>query len=215
MYGEACSSPIFYTLLEYLAKHLPETHDARTALETMKLTLFDLDHTASHLGKALGLLHFIKHAHHHAARNQCYLPAEILSKYHLSQESMMRPSSQQQEMVASVMHDVASVAAAHLEKVKNELLDKLTLVPRPVLKNNPFALVFLPYVSGLSPCVYWIDKSPCLIFALADRFHRFNTWIDFKRAISIPIIKLRILLLGNYGCFFNWKNQFGQALGPY
>ena len=146
MYGETCSSPILYMLLEYLNKCLPETHEAKVGLEMAKLTPLDLDHTASHLGKALGILHFLKQSSYHATLNQCYLPAEILSKYHLSQESMIRPLEDQEEAFGSVIHDIASIAVAHLGKVKKELLDKMILTTCP-MKKNPFTLLYLPYVS--------------------------------------------------------------------
>jgi len=71
------------------------------------------DHAASHIGKAAGLATLLRGTAHLASRRQCYLPADLLMKHGVSQESVYRGEAS--EALAEVVFECATAAKAHLD----------------------------------------------------------------------------------------------------
>ncbi|KAH8237740.1 hypothetical protein KR038_010276 [Drosophila bunnanda] len=95
-----------------------------------------VDHAASHLGKALGIATLLR-AIPHAGRQQAVcVPLEVLVRHGVSQERVIRGRSDDKG-VEECIFEVASAANTHL-KLARKLHDQ---VPRPVRK------IFLPAVA--------------------------------------------------------------------
>lgn len=75
----------------------------------------DVDHAASHLGKAIGLTSFIRSIPHNAQRRRVLVPEELLVKYRLSQEDWIRFTKK--EKIQDVVFEIASQAHMHYKKV--------------------------------------------------------------------------------------------------
>ena len=50
------------------------------SLECLGIKNVDCDHPASHLGKALGIVIFLRATPHHSSKRRCYLPLDLISK---------------------------------------------------------------------------------------------------------------------------------------
>lgn len=88
------------------------------------------DHAASHIGKASGLVLFLRATAYHASRRRSYIPYEIAAKHGLSQEDLYR--GEYSEALENAMFEIASTANAHLEKAQ-ELSDVIPKAALPVL----------------------------------------------------------------------------------
>ena len=125
-YGEYSTSSVFYLLLERLGSGDP-----------------DLQHAASHLGKALSLVTLLRSIPYFLSKNSVILPVESLVKHSLSNEDIVRGSNK--KAVCDVVWDIASQAFIHLEHAK-DILKKFKS-----RKNNIFLPVILceSFLSGL------------------------------------------------------------------
>jgi len=112
-YAEGTSSALLYLLLQ--------TAGVRDTTS---------DHAASHVGKALGLCTLLRGTAHLAARRTCYLPADLMMKNGVSQESLYRGEGSQE--LSDVVFEVASTAKAHLHQGR-AFLGKLPNEAYPVL----------------------------------------------------------------------------------
>ncbi|KAK3765139.1 hypothetical protein RRG08_027779 [Elysia crispata] len=99
-YAEHVNSSLYYLLLECLG--IKNVH---------------ADHAASHLGKAQGIVTAIRATPFHASKRRVYLPIDILSKYRVSHEDIIRGNSSQH--VKDAVFDIASIAHQHLEKARS------------------------------------------------------------------------------------------------
>ncbi len=59
-------------------------------LESLGQSNFNADHVASHVAKAYGLVTVLRSSLHHAARERCYLPADICMRHNLSATDFIR-----------------------------------------------------------------------------------------------------------------------------
>ena len=79
-----------------------------------------LDHAASHLGKAIGLTNFIRGLPYNSKQRRVLVPQDLLIKNQLSQENFIRVD--ETEKIRSLVFEIASVAFTHYEKVNSEIL---------------------------------------------------------------------------------------------
>ncbi|CAM6096183.1 unnamed protein product [Calypogeia fissa] len=98
-YAESTASALLYLTLE-----------AAGVLNTAA------DHAASHIGKAEGLALLVRATPVHGAKRRTYIPVDIAAKFGLSQEEIYR--GQNAESLADAVHEMASVANAHLGKAR-------------------------------------------------------------------------------------------------
>ncbi|XP_034951301.1 NADH dehydrogenase (ubiquinone) complex I, assembly factor 6 isoform X1 [Chelonus insularis] len=117
-YAEETVSPIYYLLLE--SKNIKDIH---------------VDHMASHLGKAQGIITLIRSIPYHAQKRIMVLPQDILLRHSVSSESVFRGESS--KALNEVIFEVASRANQHLEKA-----DSI----RKNIKHN-LSHIFLPAVN--------------------------------------------------------------------
>uniref|UniRef100_A0A8C6T6P5 NADH:ubiquinone oxidoreductase complex assembly factor 6 n=1 Tax=Neogobius melanostomus TaxID=47308 RepID=A0A8C6T6P5_9GOBI len=96
-YSENTQSSLLYLLLETLK----DVH---------------VDHAASHIGKAQGIVTCLRATPHHSRRRRVYLPMDICIKHGASQEEFIRGS--RDGAVKDVVFDIASQAHAHLQHVR-------------------------------------------------------------------------------------------------
>lgn len=97
-YSEETISPLYYLILE--ANNLKDVH---------------VDHVASHLGKAQGIVTLIRSIRYHAHKRVLVLPQDILINNSVSTESVFRGETSQN--LSDVIFEVSSRAKQHLDKV--------------------------------------------------------------------------------------------------
>ncbi|XP_014249812.1 NADH dehydrogenase (ubiquinone) complex I, assembly factor 6 [Cimex lectularius] len=99
-YAEETASPIFYMLLN------------ASGVQSM-----EVDHAASHLGKAQGVCNVIRAIPHLAAHRTVMLPQDLMTKHNVVQEDVIR-----QKCIGNlreVVFELASTANIHLKKARN------------------------------------------------------------------------------------------------
>ncbi|XP_035446104.2 NADH dehydrogenase (ubiquinone) complex I, assembly factor 6 homolog isoform X1 [Spodoptera frugiperda] len=74
------------------------------------------DHAASHLGKAQGITNILRSVHVSSRQKVVFLPMDILMKYELSQENVLRCTDSEQ--MRNAVFEIASRANSHLEKAR-------------------------------------------------------------------------------------------------
>lgn len=84
-------------------------------LETLNQRDVHADHAASHIGRAQGIVTLLRAIPFNAQRNRVYIPTDLLLKYKVSQNEILRGSNEQK--VRDLIFDIASTAHAHIEKV--------------------------------------------------------------------------------------------------
>ncbi|BES89091.1 Squalene/phytoene synthase [Nesidiocoris tenuis] len=119
-YAEESTSPVYYLILQAAG-----------------VKNVDVDHAASHLGKAQGVVNLVRSIPHHITRRQVVLPEEILVKHDVPQETFMSSNMVINGPVRDVLFDVASSANTHNDKARQLIAD----VPK---KAKP---IFLPAVA--------------------------------------------------------------------
>ncbi|XP_050527476.1 NADH dehydrogenase (ubiquinone) complex I, assembly factor 6 [Daktulosphaira vitifoliae] len=108
-YAEDSVSPIYYLLLE-----------------AMGLKNVNADHAVSHLGKCHGIVNMIRSLPYSKKWGHISLPQEILLKYNVSQEKIIRQSCDKN--ICDSIFEVASRANSHLVKataIRNNLDTKI------------------------------------------------------------------------------------------
>lgn len=100
-YAEQTYSSLLYLLIElYAVKDI------------------NVDHAASHLGKAQGIVTLLRAIPYTKRSQAINIPQEHLIKYGVSQERILR-DNQDDKGVQDCVFDIATVAHQHLEKVFN------------------------------------------------------------------------------------------------
>ena len=103
--------------LSSLEEYSEETHGSLLflALETAGIKSLEVDHAASHLAKAAGIVTCLRAVAPLAGRNRrVSLPLSVLSEHRLSQQDVLRRSNLSSIREAAV--DMGSIAKLHLEK---------------------------------------------------------------------------------------------------
>ncbi|XP_064640795.1 NADH dehydrogenase (ubiquinone) complex I, assembly factor 6-like isoform X2 [Lineus longissimus] len=96
-YAEQTVSSLYYLLLEILG-----------------IKNVNADHAASHIGKAQGLVTQLRAVPFNAGRQRVYLPLELMLLHDVSQEEVIRGSTEQK--MKDVAYDIAGNAHQHLDK---------------------------------------------------------------------------------------------------
>jgi NADH dehydrogenase [ubiquinone] 1 alpha subcomplex assembly factor 6 len=86
-----------------------------TAYHLLGVKSMEVDHAASHLGKAIGITTFIRSIPYNAQKRRVLIPQELLVKHGISQEHFIRYKDK--EKVREVVYDIASQAHIHYKKV--------------------------------------------------------------------------------------------------
>lgn len=98
-YADATASSLLYLILD-----LCEVRHA------------DADHAAAHLGKAIGIANLLRGTKAHAAQRRSYIPLDVAAKHGAATEDVYRATPT--EGVRNAVHEVASVAKAHLDSAR-------------------------------------------------------------------------------------------------
>ena len=98
-YADATASSLLYLILD-----LCEVRHA------------DADHAAAHLGKAIGIANLLRGTKVHAAQRRSYIPLDVAAKHGAATEDVYRATPT--EGVRNAVHEVASVAKAHLDSAR-------------------------------------------------------------------------------------------------
>jgi len=97
--------------LIHLNYYIKETFfDIITGIKDMKV-----DHAVSHLGKCQGIINIIRGIPYNTKSGRVSIPQDILLKYKVSYENIIRNSSEQN--VRDAIYELASRANSHLMKV--------------------------------------------------------------------------------------------------
>ncbi|XP_077295769.1 NADH dehydrogenase (ubiquinone) complex I, assembly factor 6 homolog sicily [Arctopsyche grandis] len=99
-YAEESVSPVYYSILE-----------------SAGIKNVSADHVASHLGKAQGIVNMLRSVEYSAKNKIVSLPQDILMKYKISQEAILRSSNEQN--LKDVIFEVATRANQHLSKARS------------------------------------------------------------------------------------------------
>ncbi|XP_063780206.1 NADH dehydrogenase (ubiquinone) complex I, assembly factor 6 isoform X2 [Pseudophryne corroboree] len=86
-------------------------------LETLDVRDVHVDHAASHIGKAQGIITCLRAVPFHSSRRQVFLPVDICILHGASQEDFIRGN--QERNVKDVIFDIASQAHVHLEHARS------------------------------------------------------------------------------------------------
>ncbi|KAM8721197.1 hypothetical protein ACLKA7_007120 [Drosophila subpalustris] len=134
---ERSSNQAFETLRE-LEDYADQTCSSLLHLlvELSDVKDLQVDHAASHLGKAQGIAMLLRAIPHAGRQQSVCVPLEVLVKHGVSQERILR-SDRTDKGVEECVFEVASVANSHL-KLARQMLPQ---VPRQVRK------IFLPAVA--------------------------------------------------------------------
>lgn len=145
-YAEKSTSSAFYLLLQAAG-----TQDMQC------------DHVASHVGKLQGLTNLIRGVPFNASRGRVYLPVETMAKCKVSQEAVVRGSTDTKE----VIYDIGCAAYQHLEMAR-KLRSSVPADVRPI---------FLPAVS----CDKYLQKLRLADFNVFDpKLQRRNHYLPIS-----------------------------------
>ena len=98
-YSENSVSPVLYLTLECLS-----------------IKSLDADHAASHIGRAQGLVTFLRAIPYNSRKQQVYVPTDLLIQHKVSQNDFLRGAVHSK--VKDLIFDVAANANTHIEKVQ-------------------------------------------------------------------------------------------------
>ncbi|KAI9593784.1 isoprenoid synthase domain-containing protein [Syncephalis fuscata] len=106
----------YYNSLAELENYTEATHASAIYLQLELLGIRNLaaDHTASHIGKAYGIVTLLRATPYHASKRTSYLPSELFAKHGASEEDMFRRGPDASH-INEVIYDIASTAYGHLE----------------------------------------------------------------------------------------------------
>ncbi|KAG9342800.1 hypothetical protein JZ751_015672 [Albula glossodonta] len=91
-----------------------EAYSENTQSSLLYLQLEALDHAASHIGKAHGIMTCLRATPYHSQRRKVYLPMDICMLHGASQEDFIRGS--REKNVKDVVLDIATQAHTHLQR---------------------------------------------------------------------------------------------------
>lgn len=135
-YAENSVSPVYYLFLEAMG------------IKDMKF-----DHAVSHLGKCQGIINIIRGIPYNTKSGRISIPQDILLKYKVSYENIIRNSSEQN--VRDAIYELASRANSHLMKAKS--LEKEG--------NKRIKSIYLPFV----PLHLYLEKLRKADFNVFDK----------------------------------------------
>lgn len=84
-------------------------------LESLNIRTLDGDHAASHVGRAQGIVTFIRAIPYNAQKQRVYVPLDLLAQHKVSQNDIIKFSDDRK--MKDLVFDVASTANSHIEKV--------------------------------------------------------------------------------------------------
>ncbi|XP_011554645.3 NADH dehydrogenase (ubiquinone) complex I, assembly factor 6 [Plutella xylostella] len=143
----------YFQTLEDVEKYAEETVSSIYYLLLSIAGVADVhaDHAVSHLGKAQGIVNLLRSTQVASHHKMVSLPMEILMKYQLSQENVLRGGDS--ENLRNVTFDVASRANSHLQKARS------ISVPKTVHQILLPAIAVDNYLKRLEQCNFNIyDK---------------------------------------------------------
>ncbi|XP_067392904.1 NADH dehydrogenase (ubiquinone) complex I, assembly factor 6 isoform X1 [Emydura macquarii macquarii] len=108
-----------YLNIQELETYAENTHSALLYLTLEMLGVRDIhaDHTASHIGKAQGIVTCLRATPYHSKRQKIFLPMDICMLHGVSQEDFIRGN--QEKNVRDVIYNIASQAHVHLEHARS------------------------------------------------------------------------------------------------
>lgn len=86
-------------------------------LESLNVRTVEADHAASHIGRAQGIITFLRAIPYNAKRQQVYVPIDLLVQHKVSQNDFIRGVADTK--MKDLVFDLASSANAHIDKVPN------------------------------------------------------------------------------------------------
>lgn len=84
-------------------------------LESLNVRTIESDHAASHIGRAQGIVTFLRAIPYNSRRQQVYVPIDLLVQHKVSQNDILKGIDDKR--MKDLIFDVASSANAHIEKV--------------------------------------------------------------------------------------------------
>eukprot|EP00735_Rhodelphis_limneticus_P012530 TRINITY_DN5816_c0_g1::TRINITY_DN5816_c0_g1_i1::g.24350::m.24350 TRINITY_DN5816_c0_g1::TRINITY_DN5816_c0_g1_i1::g.24350 ORF type:complete len:301 (+),score=25.69,sp/A7YVD7/NDUF6_BOVIN/40.86/6e-71,SQS_PSY/PF00494.14/6.4e-53 TRINITY_DN5816_c0_g1_i1:92-994(+) len=123
-----------------------------------------VDHAASHLGKAVGIVSLLRGTPMHATKRRAYIPSALLAQHGVSTESMFRGESSAQ--LREAVFEVASLANNHLT------------MSREINKDIPNHVkpIFLPAES----CSIYLEELRKRDFEIFDPTLRQNSYLPLQ-----------------------------------
>ncbi|KAK5583605.1 hypothetical protein RB653_005203 [Dictyostelium firmibasis] len=106
--------------MEELEQYADDIHSSLLLLTLEGLGVkgnHDVEHCASHLGKAVGIMVLIRGTIYHLGNRKTYIPVSLTTKYGINVESLYR-GDPQLEKLQNAIYEMASCAKLHLDKAK-------------------------------------------------------------------------------------------------
>lgn len=100
----------------------------------------EVDHAASHVGKAVGISLLLRGTPYQASRRKSYLPLDLCAPHKVSQEDIYRGNVT--EGLRDVTFAVAAAAMGHLNEARR-LLKQLPAAAAPVMQQGTLAGLYL------------------------------------------------------------------------
>lgn len=107
-------------------------------LESLNVRTIESDHAASHIGRAQGIVTFLRAIPYNSRRQQVYVPIDLLVQHKVSQNDILKGIDDKR--MKDLIFDVASSANAHIEKAK-------TIMPK---MSSEARLALIPLLSVVS-----------------------------------------------------------------
>jgi len=159
-YSEGCYSTIFYLYLRVLG-----------------FNSIEIDHVASHIGKAFGILILLRSTLYHAKNNITYLPASVCLKHNVTEEDIYQGNDTIN--LENVIFEIADTAKTHLDFVRDHQKEK----------------VESKIYSALKPPIIWIE----MILNILEK----NNFNIYKSNFQIDDIRFNLQLKLTYKYYFN------------
>lgn len=99
-------------------------------LEILNVRSVDADHIGNHVGKAVGIVNFLRSVPYNSRRNQVLLPTDLMLLHGVAEEDILRQKST--DPVRNLIHDIASQAQIHLEHARNVEKNGKNQIPQRV-----------------------------------------------------------------------------------
>ncbi|XP_033755660.1 NADH dehydrogenase (ubiquinone) complex I, assembly factor 6-like [Pecten maximus] len=122
-------------------------------LESLGIKDLQADHAASHIGRAHGLVTYLRAIPFNTSRGRVNLPTELLIKYNVSQEDVYR--GKKPELVNDIVYDIASVAIQHLRTAQSLKKD----VPKSAVSTFLNAVICEKYLMDIQKAEFNVFDS--------------------------------------------------------
>ncbi|KAL1490943.1 hypothetical protein ABEB36_011612 [Hypothenemus hampei] len=152
-----------FRLIDDLEKYVEQTVSSTyyLILEGSNVRNLDIDHAASHLGKAQGIVQHLRSIPYSRKLNFIQIPEEVLVKNRVSQEEILRGTVS--KALTDCVYEIASRAHQHLQKSKQLQMK----IPRGETKR-----VFLPAI----PVEIYLDKLQQVEYNVFDPELQRRSW---------------------------------------